>query len=496
MKTKQKKRTTTKTTTPRAAAAPATRTPCLIAVGGAKGGVGKSVLAANLGVALAARGHETVVVDLDLGGANQHLYLGHRALLPSTMNDFLFGRARTLSEVAVDTRFGPRLIGGNSSELGAANLSFAKKMKMLRALRSLDADYVILDLGGDTSYNIVDCFNAADLSVVVTTRESASYIGAYQFIKVALYRKLQRAFGPESRFAGRKEELLEGIIAQATSMEGSSGRGIADLLAEVSLDAPESVGLLREILDDFRPLLVTNRLPARFDATQLVRNLQSVTMRWLSKEVVHLGSLSAHEDVEASAIELIPVIERHPDGQTAGELNAIVLRLLAEERRATKANVPPLPMLSAAEESEEALSVVPSAELIERQAGEPGPAGDATDDATDEATDDAFVAPPAVDDALEEEKLAAARALAAKWALAEAAANDVGADALLESHAAAPAAAMDAMPDVAPVAEPPTLATPALVAVFSEPLDMSKPPRPSRGAGLGLAQARAGMRPG
>ena len=42
-----------------------------------------------------------VIAGNDLGGANQHLYLGYRSLLASTLNDFVKGRARSLREVTV-----------------------------------------------------------------------------------------------------------------------------------------------------------------------------------------------------------------------------------------------------------------------------------------------------------------------------------------------------------------------------------------------------------
>lgn len=41
-----------------------------------KGGVGKSLIATNLAIALAQAGKEVVLVDLDLGGSNLHLMLG------------------------------------------------------------------------------------------------------------------------------------------------------------------------------------------------------------------------------------------------------------------------------------------------------------------------------------------------------------------------------------------------------------------------------------
>ena len=50
--------------------------PRIWAIGGGKGGVGKSVLAANLGVVLAKRRQRVIVVDADLGGANLHTLFG------------------------------------------------------------------------------------------------------------------------------------------------------------------------------------------------------------------------------------------------------------------------------------------------------------------------------------------------------------------------------------------------------------------------------------
>jgi flagellar biosynthesis protein FlhG len=331
------------------------RRACIIAVGGAKGGIGKSIFATNLAVQLSRLGHRTVVVDLDLGGANQHLYLGHRALLPSTVNDFVRGRARTLDDVAVETRFGPRLIGGNSSELGSANLPFGRKLKLLRGIRAVDADFVVLDLGGDTSYNIVDCFNIADLGIVVTTRESASYIGAYQFIKIALYRKLQRAFGVESRFSGKRDPQLEEILVAATRGDAAGTGNIDDLIAQVEREAPQSMALLQEILADFHPYLVTNRLPRGFAAEPLVSRLQAVLRRWLSQEVPHLGGFSSERAVEASAIDLTPVLCRDGAGRYATEMRAIADRLIAAwaEQRTRIDEAPALDTASGCAESQE-----------------------------------------------------------------------------------------------------------------------------------------------
>ena len=170
----------------------------IIAVGGAKGGIGKSLFVANLGVLLSQLGKRTVVVDLDLGGSNLHLYMGVWSL-SRRIDDYLEKKVATISEIITPTKFGPQLIGGGGGKLGAANIHFSRKIKLLRSLKTIDADYVILDLGGDTTFNILDFYLAADQGFVLTTCEPASYLDAYGFLKMSLHRRLTRLFGADLR---------------------------------------------------------------------------------------------------------------------------------------------------------------------------------------------------------------------------------------------------------------------------------------------------------
>ena len=99
----------------------------IIAVGGAKGGVGKSALAANLAVGLTLLGQKVVLADLDLGGADVHLYLGVK-FLPKTWNDFLDKKVNSIEEIMTPTPYeGLKLIGGDSSRLGSENLPYSQK---------------------------------------------------------------------------------------------------------------------------------------------------------------------------------------------------------------------------------------------------------------------------------------------------------------------------------------------------------------------------------
>ena len=121
----------------------------ILAVGGAKGGVGKSALAANLAVGLSLLGQQVVLADLDLGGADVHLYVGVKSL-SRTWNDFLERKVDSIKDIMIPTHFeGLSLIGGDSSKLGSENLPYYQKQKIMRHLRELEGNYLILDLGGN-----------------------------------------------------------------------------------------------------------------------------------------------------------------------------------------------------------------------------------------------------------------------------------------------------------------------------------------------------------
>ena len=160
-------------------------------MGGGKGGIGKSLLTASLGFQLARMGKRVVLVDADLGAANLHTCLG----LPGperTLADFIQRRVERIEDVVVDTGVpGLRLISGASDFLGAANIKYVQKVRVLNRIRALDVDVVLLDLGAGTSFNIIDFFLISDVSILTVVPEPTSIENGYRFIKSALYRRLR-----------------------------------------------------------------------------------------------------------------------------------------------------------------------------------------------------------------------------------------------------------------------------------------------------------------
>jgi len=300
----------------------------LIAVGGAKGGIGKSVMAANLGVLLHSLGVKTTLVDLDLGGANLHLYCGATSL-PHSLNDVLQGAVPTLQDIMIPTKFGPALIGGDSSRLGAANISFYHKRKLIKMVQALPGDVIILDLGGDTSFNILDFFLAADVPLVLTTTDPASYLQAYNFIKQALYRRLNRLFEDPLEPGLPKNHQLQKLIFHATQGAGDQKvTHIQELLAQVRQSFPDYFPLIRRHLSAFQPYLMLNLTADDILTAQVVSRIQQVAERMLQVTVRYVGALPYSEEVRASTLSLVPVVSQQPQGPLADALYHIARKIL------------------------------------------------------------------------------------------------------------------------------------------------------------------------
>ena len=118
------------------------------AIGGGKGGVGKSLMTANLSICLALMGHKVIAIDLDLGGANLHTCLGI-PIPDKTLSDYLDRKTMDLSELQTPTLIeNLSIISGAKDSLGIANMKQAQKTKILSTLEKFNADFILLDLGG------------------------------------------------------------------------------------------------------------------------------------------------------------------------------------------------------------------------------------------------------------------------------------------------------------------------------------------------------------
>lgn len=241
--------------------------PQVWAVGGGKGGIGKSVLSILIAMALAEKGEETVVIDGDLGGANLHTFMGIRT--PGrTLNDFIGRRYAALDEVCIGTEQKRlRIICGASEVLTMANLKYTQKTKILQAIAKIEADHVVLDLGAGTGFNTLDFFLSAHHQVVVMTPQPVAIQNAYAFVRNAVYRKL-------SRMTSRRPSL-DGLVKAAMNPRNDMHvRTVSRLLERIAENgAASDAAQMAAQLNRIRPVLITNmaRQPRDKNASRIIQ---------------------------------------------------------------------------------------------------------------------------------------------------------------------------------------------------------------------------------
>ena len=154
-----------------------------IAVTGGKGGVGKTNLSVNLGVAAAETGQKVMLLDADLGLANIDVMLG---LHPEYDLSHVMRGERTLDEIVIEGPAGMKVVPGASGLQSLAELSPAEHTGLIRAFSELAADteLLIVDTAAGISDTVLSFSRAAHEIVVVVCDEPASITDAYAIIKL------------------------------------------------------------------------------------------------------------------------------------------------------------------------------------------------------------------------------------------------------------------------------------------------------------------------
>ena len=156
-----------------------------IAVVSGKGGVGKSSIAVNLAISLAQRGRRTVLVDLDIGLANDDLLMN---IQPRYTIAHLVRGVRGVEDICIDGPGGISFVPGASGTEGLANLSTFERENLISQLRYLDrnTDIAIYDCGAGISMAVLGFAMSADEVIVVTTPQPTALTDAYATIKSLL----------------------------------------------------------------------------------------------------------------------------------------------------------------------------------------------------------------------------------------------------------------------------------------------------------------------
>ena len=298
---------------------PATVPTNVWAIGGGKGGIGKSFISSSLAICLTKMGKSVTLIDLDLGSANLHTVLGVK-IPPQTLSDFISGRAQSLNQVSAPTEIpGLQFISGFNDALNIADMDRDSKARLIHGIRQIQTPYVILDLGAGTSENTLDFFLSADQKVVAVTPEPTSIENAYRFMKSSFYRKLRLA---------ESELGIQSLIESAMDSRNQLGiRSPADLVRYVSQHNPEAGQRFQERIGDFQLQLLLNQVRTRQDI-ELGHSMKSVCRKYFGIDANYLGYIDHDNAVWQSLRKRRPVVIEYPYSSIVGQFLQISKNLL------------------------------------------------------------------------------------------------------------------------------------------------------------------------
>ncbi len=289
----------------------------VVSVGGGKGGIGKSLISANLGIELARRGKRVVLVDADLGGANLHTTLGID-LPRRTLSDFIERKVARIEDVVTPTGVeNLGLVSGALDHLDAANPRHAQKMRLVRHVQQMNVDYAILDLGAGTHANVLDFFLVSDHGLLVLVPEPTAVENAYRFVKAAFWRRMRNV----AQVYGY-EPLLK------TVMEGASFKSPVDLVATVAERDPDAGANLARHLSGFRPRLVVNQTRTDQDA-DIGRAVVAAWRKYFGLEMDYLGHIPYDDEMWRAVRARRPLLVERRDVPSAKAFASVADALLA-----------------------------------------------------------------------------------------------------------------------------------------------------------------------
>ncbi len=239
----------------------------VIAVTSGKGGVGKTNLSVNLGVALSKMGRRVALLDADMGLANVDILLG---LSPKFNLSHVLQGEKTLDDIMLTGPAGLKVIPASSGVQQMSELSTMEQAGVIRAFSEIDKnlDVLIVDTAAGISSSVVNFARACQEIIVVVCDEPTSLTDAYAYMKL-----LNRDYG----------------------------------------------------LSQFH--IVTNMVESPQQGQQLFTKLSKVTDKYLDISLSYTGAIPFDTYLRQSVQKQIPVLEAFPRSKSALAIKNLAFKI-------------------------------------------------------------------------------------------------------------------------------------------------------------------------
>lgn len=281
------------------------------AVGGGKGGVGKSLVTVNLGILLSRLGNKVLLIDADLGAANLHTFLGlegDKASLSSFLKNEISDIRLLVKKTSVPNL---DLISGAKDSLDVADISAESIIRLQKALRGLEFNYVILDIGPGTTSNMLDLFLTADEGVLLTTPEPTSIENTYRFLKCLVLRRIRNIINSQEH--GELKRMLHKLFDKDWPLRIKT---ISDIIVQLKQIDPGCGEALKGLMGKTGVSFVLNQTRNHEDGAMGI-SMKKACHDYFGIEINFLGAISYDDSVVESIRLRRPLIIHYGQSPSA-----------------------------------------------------------------------------------------------------------------------------------------------------------------------------------
>lgn len=155
----------------------------VIAIASGKGGVGKTNVAVNLGMALQRKNKKVLLVDADLGTANIDVLLD---LTPKYHLGHLLNGEKELTEIIIDGPEGLDILPGTSGIEEFLDISRrqVERLRLLSFQLEYSYDIILVDISAGVHSSNINFISICDEVIVVLVPEPTAIMDAYSLVKI------------------------------------------------------------------------------------------------------------------------------------------------------------------------------------------------------------------------------------------------------------------------------------------------------------------------
>ncbi len=296
----------------------------IISIGSGKGGVGKSIITANLAAHLASNGKKVIAIDSDFGGSNLHTYLGINSP-DKSISDILVKNLKNIEDVIIDTEIeNLKLISADSGFISITNMKFVQKSKILKEILKLDADYILMDLGAGSAINIIDFFLLSSFPIVITVPEITSFENAYTFLKNCTFRHILNGI---KKYAFWYKKVINYFVHPYQYNIFS----INDLLNKMEKENKEIFDIIVDQIENFQPNLILNRI-TQLSEINLGERIKQIVKKYLNVDLHFLGYFEEDYSVKTLINQNQLIIKKNPFSKISLRIKDLAETIINQEK--------------------------------------------------------------------------------------------------------------------------------------------------------------------